>query len=137
MTVNVDIKKYSKLLVEFLPMSIRSDEELDCRLVEFEKLLNKSLQKGLSPEEDRMFDLLADLIEKYEDEHHEIDTSDISSLDSLKFLMAENNLTQKDMVEFFGTKSIVSEVLSGKRSISKTHAKKLAQRFCVSTDLFI
>ena len=137
MTVNVDFKKYSKLLTSVLPMPIKSDVELERTLVEFEKLLDKSLEKGLSPEEDRMFDLLTDLIEKYEGEHYRIDTDDITPLEVLKFLMEQNDLAQKDMLEFLGSKSIVSEVLAGKRSLSKVQIKKLAERFCVSTDLFI
>ena len=85
MTVNVDLKKYSKLLTSVLPMPIKNDEELARTLVEFEKLLDKSLAKGLSLEEDRMFDLLADLIEKYEDAHYRIETDDITPLEMLKF----------------------------------------------------
>jgi hypothetical protein len=35
--------------------------------------------------------------------------------------MDQNGLTQADLAPLFGTKSIVSEVLSGKRALSKTH----------------
>ena len=51
--------------------------------------------------------------------------------------MAENNLKQKDLVHVFGSQGIASEVLSGKRAVSKTHAKILAEKFKVSAELFL
>ncbi len=51
--------------------------------------------------------------------------------------MDENDLKQKDLEELFGSQSVVSKVLSGKRSITKVQAKKLAERFRMSTDAFI
>ena len=56
---------------------------------------------------------------------------------NLRHLMEARNLTQKDLWKIFGSKGITSEVFHGKRSISKTQAKKLAAFFHVSTDLFI
>jgi HTH-type transcriptional regulator / antitoxin HigA len=55
----------------------------------------------------------------------------------LKMLMAENNYRQKDLLHIFGSSGIASEVINGKRSISKTQAKKLAEFFNVSVELFI
>jgi Helix-turn-helix len=55
----------------------------------------------------------------------------------LNELMAANRLKQSDLVPVFGTKSRVSEVVNGKRDISKEQAKKLASFFHVSADLFI
>ena len=45
-------------------------------------------------------------------------------------------LGQKDLVSVFGTPSIVSEVLSGKREMNKDHIKRLSARFHVSPELF-
>jgi Predicted transcription regulator containing HTH domain len=50
--------------------------------------------------------------------------------------MAANGLKQSDMVDIFGTRSVASEVLSGKRDLSKTHIQKLSQRFNVSPEVF-
>jgi len=47
------------------------------------------------------------------------------------------NLTQKDLWKTFGSKGITSEVFHGKRAISKAQARKLAQFFRVSPELFI
>jgi HTH-type transcriptional regulator/antitoxin HigA len=42
----------------------------------------------------------------------------------------------KDLVDVFGTESIVSDVLNGKRDLAKDHIRKLSERFGVSPALF-
>jgi HTH-type transcriptional regulator / antitoxin HigA len=51
--------------------------------------------------------------------------------------MEEHGLRQRDLLEVFGSRGIASEVLSGKRAISKSQAKKLAELFHVPADLFL
>jgi HTH-type transcriptional regulator/antitoxin HigA len=51
--------------------------------------------------------------------------------------MEERNLRQADLLPVFGSRSVASDVLNGKRSISKAHARGLAQFFHVSPSLFI
>jgi HTH-type transcriptional regulator/antitoxin HigA len=51
--------------------------------------------------------------------------------------MAANDLKQKDLVDIFGTSSIVSEVLHGKRQLTTEHIRRLSERFHVSPELFI
>jgi antitoxin component HigA of HigAB toxin-antitoxin module len=60
----------------------------------------------------------------------------ISALEALAELMAANNLKQKDLAPLFGSESMVSEVLHGKRELNKQHIEKLSQRFKVSPALF-
>lgn len=131
MTFNKQL--YGVLLTSALPTVIDCAAEYNRIESIFENLLNK---ENRSPEEDKLFDLMANLLEEYE-RRTLPPLKESSPLEVLQFLMKENDLAQKDLVEFFGSKGVVSEVLSGKRSISKTQAKKLAERFCVSTDLFI
>jgi antitoxin component HigA of HigAB toxin-antitoxin module len=52
-------------------------------------------------------------------------------------LMAERGLKQADLLPIFGSRSVVSEVLSGKRGITKKQVKALAAFFLVSPELFI
>jgi HTH-type transcriptional regulator/antitoxin HigA len=51
--------------------------------------------------------------------------------------MAANGMSQSALARLLGSSGITSEILSGKRSLSKTHIKKLAAAFNVSTDLFV
>ncbi len=60
-----------------------------------------------------------------------------SPVSTLKFLMEENGLNQTNVVEYFGSQGNVSQVLSGKREISKGAAQKLSERFKLSTDIFL
>ena len=46
-------------------------------------------------------------------------------------------LRQRDLMPVCGSSSIASDVLSGKRSLSKTHVRKLAEFFHVPASLFI
>jgi HTH-type transcriptional regulator/antitoxin HigA len=52
-------------------------------------------------------------------------------------MMEARNLTQKDMWKVFGSKGVASQVFDGKRAISRTQAKKLAEFFHVGVELFI
>ena len=60
-----------------------------------------------------------------------------SPAEVLNFLMEQNDLTQKDLEDIFGSQAVVSKVLNEKREISKAQAKRLAERFHLSTDIFI
>ncbi|MGI8639225.1 MAG: helix-turn-helix domain-containing protein [Pyrinomonadaceae bacterium] len=136
MTVNVNNEKYGSLLVSILPSVITNDEELERLTQEVDRLITKDIKQGsLSPEEDKLLELLSVLIEEYEDKHYPI--PDASPNEILKFLMEENDLRQKDLLPIFGSSGITSEVVNGKRSISKEQAKKLAEFFKVSVELFI
>ena len=57
-------------------------------------------------------------------------------LDALRFLMEEHHLRQKDLVDVFGTPSVVSEVMHGKREMTKGQIAQLSARFHVSPELF-
>ncbi len=136
MTANVDKTKYGLLLMETLPSVISSEKELERLTEEVDRLMTKGIKQGeLSPEEERLLELLAVLIETYEDEHYPI--PDLSPIEVLKFLMEERGLKQSDLLHIFGSSGITSEVVNGKRSISKAQAKKLAEYFKVSVELFI
>lgn len=127
-----DNKKYGMLLADTLPAVIDSQAEYDRVESVFDSLFNKDR----SPEEDRLFDLLADLLEAYEAKTLE-PLPEHSPVEMLKFLMRENNLKQSDLADIFGGQSVVSEVLNGKREITKQQAKNLAERFKIKVEAFI
>jgi HTH-type transcriptional regulator/antitoxin HigA len=52
-------------------------------------------------------------------------------------LMAAHDPKQKDLVDIFGTPSIVSEVLHGKRELTTEHIRLLSERFQGTPDLFL
>lgn len=105
------------------------------RLLERARHLMDRDEDDLSLEEVKLLSLLVHLIEQYEDRHYSLDNA--SAQDVLRHLMEARDLPHKDIWPLFGSKGVASEVLNGKRAISKTHAKKLAQFFHVSAELFI
>ena len=56
---------------------------------------------------------------------------------TLAFLLEQRGLEAHDLRPVLGSKSRISEILNGKRTISKAQAKKLAAFFHVPLDLFI
>ena len=124
---------YSKLLVQTLPTAIENDLE-NGRLTAILASLDARFD-SLSPEEKRLAGLLTVLIEDYEDKHYSLSGSTPAT--RLKMLMEEHGLRQRDLVEIFGSRGLTSEVVNGKREISKAAAKKLAAKFHVSAELFL
>ncbi|MGH9837069.1 MAG: helix-turn-helix domain-containing protein [Blastocatellia bacterium] len=128
-----DQRKYGRLLAQAAPAVIRNDAE--CRRAEEE--IAKLLRKGdnLTLEEDRLLDLLSALVERYEDETEDFPVSPPHRV--LQFLMEQNDLQQADLVKIFGSSGRASEVVNGKRGISRLQAKALGEFFKVSPELFI
>jgi HTH-type transcriptional regulator/antitoxin HigA len=75
------------------------------------------------------------VIENFEEKHYTLKGG--SPVEVLKELMAANNLKQKDLLDVFGTPSIVSEILHGKRKLTTEHIRRLSRRFHVSAGVFI
>lgn len=116
-----------------MPVFIETEEENERMLAIVEKLMDKG--EDLSLEEDKLLKLFARLIEDFEKRYYQ--PRDASPLEILQHLMESRDVKQTHLWELFGSKGIASEVLNGKRGISKTHARALAAYFHVTADLFI
>jgi HTH-type transcriptional regulator/antitoxin HigA len=88
-----------------------------------------------TPAEDDLIESLGVLIEYYEQAH--LDWPPVYGVAVLRHLMEENGLTQADLAADFGSKPVVSKVLSGKRALSKTHARRLSERFGLPAVVFL
>jgi HTH-type transcriptional regulator / antitoxin HigA len=98
-------------------------------------LLKLEKAGSLSKLEQKLAEVLTVLIESYEAQHHDI--PEASPLEVLETLMDANGLRQKDLAPIFGSESIVSEVLHGRRELNLKHIKGLAKKFNVSPAVFI
>jgi HTH-type transcriptional regulator/antitoxin HigA len=125
--------EYAALLSSTLPAVIRSEAENARYIAMLEELDSKG--NRMTAAERRMADLLTLLIENFEEKHYALKAS--SPVDVLNELMLANGLKQKDMLDVFGTPSIVSEVLHGKRQLTTEHIRRLSRRFHVSPEVFI
>ena len=125
--------EYAALLSSTLPAVIRREAENERYIALLEELDRKG--NRMTAAERRMADLLTLLIEDFEEKHYALKSSE--PVDVLNELMSANNLKQKDLLDVFGTPSIVSEVLHGKRQLTTEHIRRLSRRFHVSPEVFI
>jgi HTH-type transcriptional regulator / antitoxin HigA len=114
------------------PTSITSEEQYDLYA---ETLLRLDSKSHLNHQEESYAKILMAFLEEWDEKHHPI--RDASPIEVLTTLMEANNLRQKDLVPIFGTESIVSEVLSGKRELNVNHIRRLSHRFNLSPAVFI
>ncbi|MGA2743735.1 MAG: hypothetical protein ABSE44_03475 [Candidatus Sulfotelmatobacter sp.] len=132
MSASAARSEYASLLSNTLPAVIRSEAENERYIAMLEELDRKGSR--MSAAERRMAELLTLLIEDFEEKHYALQAA--SPLDVLNELMLANSLKQKDLLDVFGTPSIASEVLSGKRRLNTDHIRKLSSRFRVSPEVF-
>lgn len=76
-------------------------------------------------EEGAKLELLAVLVEAYERERSQLPVP--TPIDAILFRMEEQGLQQKDLLPYIGSKSRVSEVLSGKRGLSLSMIRALSE----------
>lgn len=125
-------REYLALVRSYPLVSIRNDTHLAEALVVIDRLLDTA-QRSMAQEE--YLRALTDLVETYENSHVAIPST--SGIEALRYLMADHELTQAELAPLFGSPSIVSEVLSGKRRLALSHITRLAERFGVPADVFI
>jgi HTH-type transcriptional regulator/antitoxin HigA len=128
--------EYAALLAQTLPAVIHSEKENERCIALLEALDRKEARKAekLSAAERRLAELLTVLIEDFEQEAYALKPA--RPVEVLRELIESNGLKQKDLLDIFGTPSIVSEVLREKRSLTVEHIRKLSRRFHVSPEVF-
>jgi HTH-type transcriptional regulator/antitoxin HigA len=132
MTLIFDQDAYRHLLAEVAPKVIETEEEYDRALAVVNQL---TFAKNRTPEEQALHKLLVTLIEAYETQNYPMDQS--APHEILQHILESSSTRQADLVGVIGSSGVVSEVVNGKRSISKAQAKALGDYFKVSLTLFI
>jgi HTH-type transcriptional regulator/antitoxin HigA len=130
--VTINPAKYGRLCADVLPKVIETDQEFDRLVVKMEELDRKA---NPTPEEEALSALLMKLIQDYDDQHFELPK--VAPHELVRHLMDHKGLRQADLLPVFGSRSVASDVLNGRREISKAHARKLADYFRLPADLFI
>ncbi len=132
MTLTFDKNTYRNLLTEVIPVAIDTEEEYDRILKVVEEL---TFKKNRTTEEKALHKLLVILIEAYETENYPMEESTPHSI--LQHIMESSGTHQIDLVGIIGSSDVVSDIVNGKRAISKAQAKALSEYFKVSSSLFI
>ncbi len=130
----IDLKRYGRLLTKVLPLPrpLETDEECARLLAIIEPMMNKDR----TPEEDALFNLLVVLVTDYEDRTMPVPASPPDQL--LRHILKTSGMKQMELAKLWGTsKGYTSNVVNGKRPISKAQAKILAERFKISMEAFL
>lgn len=126
-------QEYGHLLTVVQPKVIETEEENEFYLAEVTKLMQ--LEENLSPAQEQLLRLLVNLIENFEDRHYQINPA--TPLEILHEFVSDRGIKQKDLLPVLGSQGNISQILNGKRSISKAQAKSLGEFFKVSPTLFL
>lgn len=110
---------------------IKTETEYDEALKRVEGLMDA--EPG-SPEEEEL-ELWGLLVEHYEQEHYPI--APPTPLGAIEFFMDQKGLTHADMVQYLGSPSKVSEVLNGRRELSKTMIRKLVKGLGIPSEILL
>ena len=129
----IDEAAYGKLLLRALPRVIKTAEENERIVAELEELDTRG--RPLTPEEENLAELMTLLVRQFEETRYPLGHAE--PLEALRILIEDRSMRQRDLIPVFGSSSVVSDVLNGKRTISKAHARKLAGFFHVPASLFI
>ena len=82
-----------------------------------------------------MIDLLATLVEVYEEKHFPMESPD--PVEAILFRMEQQALKQRDLVPYIGSKSKVSEVLSRKRPLSLNMIRALSEGLGIPAEILV
>ncbi len=122
-------------------LEIKTDDDYQFALDLLEQLMTKAEDREGEPLL-YLIDIVADAIEGYENSLESIQRFDqeVDALDpgvsTLRVLIDQYGLTYSDLKDEIGGKSLVSQILSGSKSLTKAHVAKLSKRFNVSPQLF-
>jgi HTH-type transcriptional regulator / antitoxin HigA len=110
---------------------IRTKKDYEAALAEVERLWGARLG---TPEGDRL-DVLATLIDAYENVHYPMDPPD--PIEAIKFRMEQQGLTRKDLEPLIGSRTRVAEVLNRKRNLSIGMIRRLHERLGIPAEVLI
>jgi HTH-type transcriptional regulator/antitoxin HigA len=110
---------------------IKTASDYEAALVRVEKLMDA---RPGTPQGDEL-EVLSLLVHDYEERAFPIDKPD--PVAAIRFRMAQQGMTNKDLVPFLGSRSRVSEVLSGRRGLSLKMIRALASGLRIPADVLL
>jgi len=122
----------AEMIAHGAPRVIHNDAELETYT---DALFRLTALENPSGSEVEAIELLTLLVERYEQEHYAIPKGDPVSV--VRFIIEQQNLTQRDLIPQFGSESAVSMFMTGQRNITLEQVQKLSARFKLPADVFI
>ena len=111
----------------------KNEKEYDEALNRIDELME--LNPKLETQESDELEILALLIEKYEEKNWAIEIP--NPIEAIKYRMEEMQLKQKDLIPYVGNRSKVSELLNGKISLSLGMIRNLSQALHIPLEILV
>jgi len=130
-------EKYRALIERFPLVPIKNDAHLDeAHEVAQSLMLSK---EPIASDEGDYLEVLLDEIGKYEKKHHALNFDEMAPNELLKSFMKDHGLKKVDLQDILGVASsgVISEIVAGKRELTKEHCVKLGNHFKVSPAAFL
>jgi len=125
-------ERYLDLVRAFPLRPIHSEIELDRAIAVIDALIDRS---NLDAGEEDYLDVLSDLVHRYEAEHDPI--APVTDSEMIRFLLDSNDITQATLAQQSEiSESTISEILAGKRKLSRRHIAEFSRVFGVSPAIF-
>jgi len=126
-------RTYAGLVALLPPRPIHDDTDL----AGASEIIDRLAGFDLNGDQEDYLEALSTFVEAYEDKRFPIHDSRIAPLDALKFLLAEHGMNASDLGRLLGNRTLGSAILNGRRRLSKTHIKRLAEHFKVAPGLLL
>lgn len=110
---------------------IKNEKQYQAYLKRMNEIFNA---KEGTPESDEL-DMLALVLEKYEEEHYPIDAPD--PIEAIKFMMEQTGMDDKKLGAILNSRSRASEILNRKRKLSIAHIRKINEHLKIPADVLI
>lgn len=110
---------------------IKTEADYEAALKEIERLWGASYG---SPDGDKL-DILATLVEAYEEEHYPIPPPD--PIEAILHYMENQGLSERDLEPYLGSHPCVSEVLNRQRSLSLDMIRRLHKELGIPADVLV
>ena len=126
-------KTYRELVALLPPRPIH--DEVDLRNAV--EMVDRLAGFKLNADQDDYLDAISTFVEAYEAARFPVDGPALTPLEAVEALMAEHDMSASDLGRLLGNRTLGAAILSGRRSLSKSHIKKLAEHFKVDPALFL
>jgi len=110
---------------------IKTEEDYNQALDRFEKIFHAPSDTKEGDEAE----LLSLLIEKYEEEHYQIEAPD--PIEAIKFRMEQMGMSNKELAQIIGYKSRVSEIFNKKRKLTLNMIRNLHEKLNIPYESLI
>ena len=129
-------ESYLELARAFPLMPICSEQHYDASIAVLDSLAVRD-ESSLDPGEAAYLAALTQFVRDYERERHPIMVERLPPLKMLQHLMKQAGLTAADLGRIIGNRGLASQILLGKRAMSKANIRKIAEYFKVDAGMFL